>query len=162
MELLGDNSASSVVTPDYTWLKVPPPSVTLVGRGGGAAAANGTVAVVRALIVEPDPAAAAKLYADMFGSDSVRDIRNGKSVVVGNSRFDIVTEAELVAQVGAAAAPAAEGRKAYMAGLTFRTTSTDKAARALQAGRIDGVTTAPGRVLVPARAAVNAVLEFVE
>ncbi len=124
--------------------------------------ANGTVAVVRALIVEPDPAVAAKLHADMFGSDSVRDIRNGKSVVIGNSRFDIVTEAELVAQVGAAAAPAAEGRKAYMAGLTFRTTSTDKAARALQAGGIDGVTTVPGRVLVPARSAMNAVLEFVE
>lgn len=124
--------------------------------------ANGTVAVVRALIVEPDPAAAAKLYADMFGNDSVRDIRNGKSVVIGNSRFDIVTEAELMAQVGTDAAPAAEGRKAYMAGLTFRTTSTDKAARALQAGRIDGVTTTPGRVLVPARSAMNAVLEFVE
>ena len=30
--------------------------------------ANGTVAVARALIVEPDPAAGAKLYADMFGA----------------------------------------------------------------------------------------------
>ena len=57
--------------------------------------ANGTVAVVRALIVEPDPAAGAKLYADMFGVEAVRDIKGGKSVVVGNSRFDIVTEAEL-------------------------------------------------------------------
>ena len=124
--------------------------------------ANGTVAVVRALIVEPDPAAAAKLYADMFGSDAVRDIRNGKSVVIGNSRFDIVTEAELVAQVGAASAPDTEGRKAYMAGLTFRTTSIDKAARALQAGQIAGVTHAAGRLVVPAGSALNAVLEFVE
>ena len=124
--------------------------------------ANGTVAVVRALIVEPDPAAASKLYADMFGSDAVRDIRNGKSVVIGNSRFDIVTEAELVAQVGAAAAPDAEGRKAYMAGLTFRTTSLDKAARALQAGQIAGVTKAAGKLVVPASSAINAVLEFVE
>ena len=32
--------------------------------------ANGAVAVVRALIVEPDPASGAKLYADMFGPDS--------------------------------------------------------------------------------------------
>lgn len=124
--------------------------------------ANGTVAVVRALIVEPDPAAAAKLYADMFGSDAVRDIRNGKSVVIGNSRFDIVTEAELVAQVGAAAVPDTEGRKAYMAGLTFRTTSIDKAARALQAGQIACVTQAAGRLVVPAGSALNAVLEFVE
>ncbi|MCA0304104.1 MAG: hypothetical protein LCH95_16995, partial [Proteobacteria bacterium] len=94
--------------------------------------------------------------------DAVRDIRNGRSVVIGNSRFDIVTEAELVAEAGAAAAPAAEGRKAYMAGLTFRTTSLDKAARALQAGRIAGVTKAAGKLVVPASSAINAVLEFVE
>ncbi len=124
--------------------------------------ANGTVAVVRALIVEPDPAAASRLYADMFGIDAVRDIRNGKSVVIGNSRFDIVTEPELVAQVGAAAAPAAEGRTAYMAGLTFRTTSTDKAARALQAGQVAGVSRMADRLVVPASSALNAVLEFVE
>ena len=53
---------------------------------------NGAVAVARALIVEPDPAAGAKLYADMFGPESVRDIKGGKTVVIGNSRFDIVTE----------------------------------------------------------------------
>jgi hypothetical protein len=123
--------------------------------------ANGTVAVVRAVIVEPDPAAAAKLYADMFGPDAVRDIKGGKTVVVGNSRFDIVTEAELKVQFGDAV-PDAEGRKAYMAGLTFRTVSVDKAARALQAGNIGGVTRNGGRLVVPAKEAFNAVLEFVE
>ncbi len=123
--------------------------------------ANGTVAIVRAVIVEPDPAAAAKLYADMFGPESVRDIKGGKTVVVGNSRFDIMTEAELKAQFGDAV-PDAEGRKAYMAGLTFRTVSADKAARALQAGNIGGVTRNGGRLVVPAKEAFNAVLEFVE
>lgn len=123
--------------------------------------ANGTVAVVRALIVEPDPAAASKLYAGMFGPESVRDIKGGQSVVVGNSRLDIVTEAELKAQFGDAA-PDAEGRAAYMAGLTFRTVSIDKAARALQAGKIEGVVRSAGRLVVPARQALNAVLEFVE
>jgi catechol 2,3-dioxygenase-like lactoylglutathione lyase family enzyme len=123
--------------------------------------ANGTVAIVRAVIVEPDPAAATKLYADMFGPESVRDIKGGKTVVVGNSRFDIVIEAELKAQFGDAV-PDAEGRKAYMAGLTFRTVSADKAARALQAGNIGGVTRNGGRLVVPAKEAFNAVLEFVE
>ena len=123
--------------------------------------ANGTVAVVRAVIVEPDPAAASKLYADMFGPEAVRDIKGGKTVVVGNSRFDIVTEAELKAQFGDAV-PDPEGRKAYMAGLTFRTTSVDKAARALQAGNISGVTRHGGQLVVPAKEAMNAVLEFVE
>ena len=48
--------------------------------------ANGTVAVVRALIVEPDPAAASQLYANMFGPENVRDIKGGKSVVVAVRR----------------------------------------------------------------------------
>lgn len=122
--------------------------------------ANGTVAVARALIVEPDPAKGAKLYADMFGPDAIRDIKGGKSVVVGNSRFDIVTEAALRHEFGDAV-PAAEGRPAYMAGLTFRTLSLRKAAGALKAGGIES-TASDGRIVVPARAAVNAVLEFVE
>ncbi len=122
--------------------------------------ANGTVAVVRALIVEPDPAKGAKLYADMFGPENLRDIRNGKSVVIGNSRFDIVTEAELKAQFGSHA-PDPQGRPAYMAGLTLRTVSLDKAARALAAGKIE-FTREPARIVVPAKQAVNAVLEFVE
>jgi hypothetical protein len=122
--------------------------------------ANGVVAVARALIVEPDPAKGAKLYADMFGADSVRDIRGGKALAVGNSRFDIVTEAELKAQFDDAV-PDPEGRPAYMAGLTFRTVSVAKAARALQEGKISGVQSA-GRLVVPAKQAFNAVLEFIE
>jgi catechol 2,3-dioxygenase-like lactoylglutathione lyase family enzyme len=122
--------------------------------------ANGTVAVERAVIVEPDPAAGAKLYADMFGPEAVRDIKGGKSVVIGNSRFDIVTEAELKAQVGAAA-PDPDGRKAYMAALTFRTTSLAKAEKALEAGKIAFIQK-DGRIIVPAREAMNATLEFVE
>jgi catechol 2,3-dioxygenase-like lactoylglutathione lyase family enzyme len=123
--------------------------------------ANGTVAIARFLIVEPDPAKGARLYADMFGPDLVRDIKGGKSVVVGNSRVDILTEAALKEQFGEAV-PASEGRPAYMAGLTFRTSSLAKVARALQKGGIDGVVQTAGQVVVPAKQAVNAVLEFIE
>ena len=122
--------------------------------------ANGVVAVVRALIVEPDPAAGAKLYADMFGADAVRELARGKGVVIGNSRFDIVTEPALKEAFGAAV-PDAHGRKAYMAGLTFRTVSLGKAAEALRAGKIEFVQS-PERMVVPAREALNAVLEFIE
>jgi hypothetical protein len=121
---------------------------------------NGAVAVVRALIVEPDPATAAKLYIDMFGPKTVRDIKGGKSVVIGNSTFDIVTEAELKAQFGDAA-PEADGRNAYMAGLTFRTVSLPKTARALKDGKISA-TWGPSNIVVPAKQAINAVLEFIE
>ena len=123
--------------------------------------ANGTVAVQRALIVEPDPAAAAKLYADMFGPDNVRDIRGGKTVIVGNSRFDIVTEATLKAEFGDCV-PDPEGRKAYMAGLTFRSVSLPRVARTLQDNKVGGVVRDEKRIVVPARQAFHAVLEFIE
>jgi hypothetical protein len=123
--------------------------------------ANGVVAVARALIVEPDPAKGARLYADMFGPEAVRDIEGGKTVVIGNSRFDIVTEAALKKQFGDAM-PDPDGRTAYMAGLTFRTMSLAKAARALEQGGIAGVSRGGGRLVVPAKQAMNAVLEFVE
>jgi len=97
----------------------------------------------------------------MFGPDLVRDIEGGKTLVIGNSRFDIVTEAELRSQFGDAS-PDPEGRKAYMAGLTIRTLSLATAAQALQDGKIGGVAKSAGRLVVPAKEAVNAVLEFVE
>jgi hypothetical protein len=122
--------------------------------------ANGTVAVARATIVEPDPAKGARLYADMFGPDNVRDIKGGKTVVIGNSRFDLVNEAALRERFGAAA-PDAEGRTAYMAGLTLRTVALNKVEQALRAGKID-FTREDSRIVVPARQAINTVLEFVE
>jgi hypothetical protein len=124
--------------------------------------ANGAVAVQRAVIVEPDPAEAAKLYAQMFGPEAVRDIRGGKAVIIGNSRFDILTASALRDQFSEACVPDFEGRFAFMAGLTFRTTSLRKTAMALQAGGIKNVEQTAGRIIVPARNAFNAVLEFVE
>jgi hypothetical protein len=122
--------------------------------------ANGVVAVVRAMIVDPDPTAGAKLYADMFGREAVRDIKGGKKVVTGNAHLEVITEAALKDQFGPSV-PDAEGRGAYMAGLTFRTVSLAKVAQALQAGKIEFVQS-PGRLVVPARLALNALLEFVE
>ena len=123
--------------------------------------ANGAVAVARATLVEPDPGKAARLYVDMLGPDAVRPIEGGRTVVVGNSRFDILTADALAAQVGTAAMPDAAGRSAFMASLAFRTTSLAKAATALRQGGI-AFHERSGRLVVPAREAVNAVLEFVE
>jgi hypothetical protein len=133
----------------------------LVWRDAWRHHANGAVAVVRAVIVEPDPSAAIRLYARMFGDELVRDIPGGKTLVIGNSRFDIVTPAELQRQFGDAS-PDPEGRTAYMAGLTFRTTSLDRAAGALRSNGVDGLVSDKQRLVVPARLAFNATLEFVE
>ena len=124
--------------------------------------ANGTVAVQRAMIVEPHPADAAHLYINMFGPDAVRDIRGGKAVVIGNSRFDILTAAALKDQFPEDCVPDPLSRFAFMAGLTFRTTSLRKTAEALRAGGIGNVVQVASRIIVPARHALNTVLEFVE
>ena len=123
--------------------------------------ANGTVAVMRAIIVEPDPGKAAQLYATMFGADAVRPRRDGMTVVIGNSHFDIVTEHALKIEFGRSV-PDPEGRPAYMAGLTFRTTSLAKAGKALETGGIMGVTRHGGRIIVPASQAMNSIVEFLE
>jgi hypothetical protein len=122
---------------------------------------NGAVAVARATIVEADPARGARLYAEMFGAQAVRQIEGGRAVIVGNSQFDILTQAALGAQVGEGAMPDSAGRPAYMAGLAFRTTSLGRAAAALRRGSIPFVERG-GRLVVAAREAINAVIEFVE
>ena len=114
--------------------------------------ANGTVAVARALIVEPDPAAGAKLYADMFGPEAVRDIKGGKTVVIGNSRFDIVTEAELKAAVRRRRCPTPRAaRPTWPASPSARCRSPRRRA-ALQEGKIAVIVQSTGRLVVPAKA----------
>jgi catechol 2,3-dioxygenase-like lactoylglutathione lyase family enzyme len=122
---------------------------------------NGAVAVARATIVEADPARGARLYVDMFGTEVVRQIEGGRAVIVGNSQLNILTQATFGAQVGEEAMPDTAGRPDYMAGLAFRTASLERAAAALRRGSIPFVERG-GRLVVAAREAINAVIEFVE
>jgi hypothetical protein len=123
--------------------------------------ANGAVAVARAVIADDNPKTLADLFRKMFGPEALRPVPGGETLVIGNARCDIVTPAELKRQFGAAC-PDAAGRSSYMAALSFRTTALDRAAAALAAGGIKGVTREGGRLVVPASEAVNASLEFVE
>ncbi|MCP3444138.1 hypothetical protein [Bradyrhizobium sp. CCGUVB14] len=81
-------------------------------------------------------------------------------MVAGSAHIEIITEAVLKDQFGPSA-PDGEGRGTYMAGLTFRTVSLAKVAQALQTENIEFVRN-PGRLVVPARLALNTLLEFVE
>ena len=122
---------------------------------------NGTVAVVRMAIVEADPPKAAAVYERMFGAGLMRNRpNNGRRLVVGNSCVDLVTPAELQRLYGDAV-PDAGGRESYMAALTFRASSIDRVAQALQAGGIAGVRREEARIVVPAAQAWNCTLEFV-
>jgi hypothetical protein len=109
--------------------------------------------------VARDPAVLGSLFARLFGAEQVRKSDDGCSLVAGLSRFDVITPAVLARQFGDAA-PDGGGRGAFMAALTFRTLSLDRAAAALREGGVAGVRRENDRVLVPAASAFGAALEF--
>jgi hypothetical protein len=123
--------------------------------------ANGAIGVARAVIAAQDPSGLARLFAQMFGDDAVCAIEGGHALAVGLSRFEVVTHARLGAIYGDAA-PAADGRADFMAALTFRVRSLESTESALRTGQIAGYRREPGRIVVPARSAFGATLEFVE
>ncbi len=122
---------------------------------------NGVVAVQRFVIVHPDPADAARLYARMFGDHSVRDVPGGKALIVAGTNVDIVTEDALRSELGSAA-PDPFGRQTYMAGLTFRTLSVAKASAVLASNGVAGISQVAGGLIVPASSALNTTLAFFE
>ena len=122
--------------------------------------ANGTVAVARAVIASQNPSASRLVFGQMFGADAVREIPGGCSLIVGMSRFDVLTHEALVNQFGEAA-PSRDGRAEFMAALTFRTRSLDAAFAALEAGGVEGFWREDARVVVPASSAFGCALEFV-
>jgi len=121
--------------------------------------ANGVLGVERAVICAADPAKIAALYRTMFGPDALRAGADGISVLVGLSRFDIVTPRALATMFGTGA-PDPQGRPDYMAGLTLRVADLDRTAAVLASAGV-AFTRASERVLVPAAEAFGATLEFV-
>jgi Glyoxalase-like domain len=118
--------------------------------------ANGVIGVSRAVISARDPAVLGGLFARMFGADAVRQSAAGCTLLLGLSRFDVVTPDALAAEFGAAAA-SAQGRDTFMAALTLRVRSLDRAAAAVQA---PGVVREGGRIVVPASEAFGVTLEL--
>jgi catechol 2,3-dioxygenase-like lactoylglutathione lyase family enzyme len=121
--------------------------------------ANGAVGIARAVIAAEDPSVLAALFAKMFGPRAVRPADDGCSLILGLSRFDVVTPGALWEMFGDAA-PDSRGRRDYMAAVTFRTVSLDAAETALEAGGIRGVDRIGTSVLVPASQAFGVTLEF--
>jgi hypothetical protein len=121
--------------------------------------ANGVIGVLRAVIAARDPASLGGLFARMFGTEAVRQIADGCRLLVGLSRFDVITEAALKREFGDAA-PSGQGREEFMAALTFRTRSLEAAANAMRQGGVMDVRYESGHVIVPSAAAFGTALEF--
>jgi hypothetical protein len=121
--------------------------------------ANGAIGVVRAVVAARDPSVLGALFARMFGEDAIWRSGSGCSLAVGLSRFDVITMDALAGEFGDAA-PVADGRDEFMAALTIRTRSLERAATALAAGQIRGVRGEADRIVVPAAEAFGVTLEF--
>lgn len=121
--------------------------------------ANTAVGIARAVIAAADPDIFGALFRQMFGAQTVRATDEGCSLILGLSRFDIVTPGALWEMFGDAA-PDSRGRRDYMAALTLRALSLDAAETALEAGGIRGVDRIGTSVLVPATEAFGVTLEF--
>ena len=121
--------------------------------------ANGAVGIVRAVVASADPPRLGGLFARMFGDRAVRRIDGGVRLAVGAQAIEVLDHPAVARQLGQAAADPA-GRAHCMAALTLRTTGLDQVRDALAAGGV-GAIGEPGRVLVPAAAAMGCALEFV-
>lgn len=121
--------------------------------------ANGVIGIARAVIVARDPSKLAALFARMFGDDAVRHRGENNSLLVGLSRFDLLTPDAAAAEFGDAA-PADNGREEYMAALSLRTRSLDRTAAALQTGRIV-MRRDTDRILVSPSETFGVTLEFI-
>lgn len=110
--------------------------------------ANGALGILRFVVAAEDPAGPASLLSRMFGGDAVPPRDSGASMAAGLARVDIVAPGALREEFGGAA-PAADGRKAWMAALTLRTASLDRAEAALRTGGVAHVR-GPANLVVPA------------
>jgi hypothetical protein len=120
---------------------------------------NGAVGIARAVIAAEDPRVLGGLFARMFGAQAVRPADDGCSLILGLSRFDVVTPTALWEMFGGATADS-RGRRDYMAALTIRTLSLDAVETALDAGGIRGWDRIGTSVLVPAPEAFGVTIEF--
>ena len=122
--------------------------------------ANEALGILRVVIAAADPSGPASLLSRMFGWNTVPPRGHGASMAAGLAQVDIVTPDALRAEFGGAA-PAADGRKAWMAALTLRTASLDRAAATLAAGAVPHAR-GPAGVVVPASELGGMTLVFQE
>ena len=123
--------------------------------------ANGAQTIERILVAVGDPGATAELLQRMFGEAVRAGAGNTWSLMAGGVAVDFVPLAEVSERYGDFAADPA-GRTDYMAALTVRTRSIAAAAKALEAGGIEAAQSEGQRIVVPAAAAMNVTVEFVE
>ncbi len=122
---------------------------------------NGALDIARVIMQAAQPHRLGTLFATMFG-EAAASLEGERCIVrTKGARIEIMPRTQ-IAHAFRDAAPDLGGRDEVMAGLTIRTASLATAAAALSAGSIPTMQIGNERILVPAAAALNVMLEFVE
>jgi hypothetical protein len=120
---------------------------------------NGACAITRVVVATADPPRTAVLFRDLFGGDAVAE-RDGRQVMTaGTAQVELAPPNIIAAEFGDAAAEPA-GRAEYMAALGIRVRSLREAEQRLRT--VPGVRVEPQRLVVPAAAAFNTTIAFLE
>ena len=123
---------------------------------------NGAVGIARVSIAVSDPAVSADLFIRVFGRNIMRQASGGGwTLAAGTVDLDLVPKDTVQAQLGDAM-PLPSGRSDFIAQLGIRTASLSAASQVLRCGGIPFLQPDPGRILVPASAALNVAIEFAE
>jgi catechol 2,3-dioxygenase-like lactoylglutathione lyase family enzyme len=129
----------------------------LVWRAPWQAHPNGARQISRVAIATPDPRRTAALFAALFGAGALHEADGICTLQAGPARVELTPPDRLRAEVGEAAA-AASGRATYLAALELQVAAIAHTAEALRT--VPGISTEPGRAIVPAAAACNTTLIF--
>lgn len=123
---------------------------------------NGAVGIARVSIAVRDPGVSADLFIRMFGREIMRQASAGSlTLAAGTVEIELVATDTLQVQLGDAM-PLPSGRSDFIAKLGIRTASLRATSKALRDGGIPFTHPDPGRILIPASAALNVAIEFAE
>lgn len=120
---------------------------------------NGARAISRVVVATGEPRRSAALFEALFGPESVAETLGRCVFDAGAVRVELATPASVAGEFGEAAAEPA-GRAEYLAAVELKTSSLAQTAELLAA--VADVHGEAARIVVPARAAFNAVLAFTE
>jgi catechol 2,3-dioxygenase-like lactoylglutathione lyase family enzyme len=131
----------------------------LVWRPEWQAHPNGAKTIARVVVATPEPERSAELFRKLFGTEAV-EAQNGSCVVAAGAARAQLTTPQAVSRELGEAAPDPAGRQEYLAAVDLTVGSLAETAKHLAS--VPGLRKQADRLVVPAKAAFNTTLVFLE